>query len=81
MVGLLKYEFDNKLLVVVTFFRVTLGVTWTQPIFHNLMLILTNLPLDYIIFIFFMLTKFQGDQRLILMSSTNCLDSSFSGLK
>ena len=53
MVGLLKYEFDNKLLVVVTFFRVTLGVTWTQPIFHNLMLILTNLPLDYIIFIYF----------------------------
>ena len=28
-----KYEFNNKLLVVVTFFRVTLGVTWIQPIY------------------------------------------------
>ena len=26
-----KYEFNNKLLGDVTFFRVTLGVTWTQP--------------------------------------------------
>ena len=26
-----KYDFNNKLLVGVTFFRVTLGVTWTQP--------------------------------------------------
>ena len=31
--------------------------------------------------IFFMLTKFQGDQRLIVMSSINCLDSSFSSFK
>ena len=31
--------------------------------------------------IFFMLTKFQGDQRLIGMSSINCLNSSFSSLK
>ena len=31
--------------------------------------------------IFFILTKFQGDQRLIAMSSINCLDSSFSSLK
>ena len=31
MVGLLKYEFNNKLLGGVTFFWVTLGVTWTQP--------------------------------------------------
>ena len=30
-VGFLKYEFNNKLLVGVTFFRVTLDVTWTQP--------------------------------------------------
>ena len=29
-VGLSKYEFNNKLLGGVTFFRVTLGVTWTQ---------------------------------------------------
>ena len=28
--------------------------------------------------IFSMLTKFQGDQRLIVMSSINCLDSNFS---
>ena len=26
-----KYEFNNKLLVGVTFFRVILCVTWTQP--------------------------------------------------
>ena len=31
--------------------------------------------------IFFMLKKFQGDQRLIAMSSINCLDLSFSSLK
>ena len=30
VVGLSKYEFNNKLLGGVTFFRVTLGVTWTQ---------------------------------------------------
>ena len=31
MVGFSKYEFDNKLLVGVIFFRVTSSVTWTQP--------------------------------------------------
>ena len=30
-VGFSKYEFKNKLLVDVTFFRVTSSVTWTQP--------------------------------------------------
>ena len=30
-VGFSKYEFNNKLLGGVTFFRVTLCVTWTQP--------------------------------------------------
>ena len=30
-VGFSKYEFNNKLLVGVTFFRVISGVTWTQP--------------------------------------------------
>ena len=30
MVGFSKYEFKNKLLVGVTFFRVTSSVTWTQ---------------------------------------------------
>ena len=29
-VGFKKYEFNNKLLVCVTFFRVTSSVTWTQ---------------------------------------------------
>ena len=31
--------------------------------------------------IFFMLTKFQGNQRLTAMPSINCLDSSFSSFK
>ena len=31
MVGFSKYEFNNKLLVGVTFFRVTSSLTWTQP--------------------------------------------------
>ena len=31
MVGFSKYEFNNKLLGGVTFFRVTSGVTCTQP--------------------------------------------------
>ena len=30
-IGFSKYEFNNKLLVGVTFFRVTSGVTRTQP--------------------------------------------------
>ena len=30
-VGFSKYEFNNKLLVGMTFFRVTSSVTWTQP--------------------------------------------------
>ena len=30
-VRFLKYEFKNKLLVGVTFFKVTSSVTWTQP--------------------------------------------------
>ena len=35
----------------------------------------------YYLYIFSILTKFQGDQRLITMSLINCLDSSFSSLK
>ena len=31
MVEFSKYEFNNKLLVGVIFFRVTSSVTWTQP--------------------------------------------------
>ena len=30
-VGFSKYEFNNKLLVRVTFYKVTSSVTWTQP--------------------------------------------------
>ena len=30
-IGFLKYEFNNKLLGSVTFFRIMSGVTWTQP--------------------------------------------------
>ena len=30
-IGFSKYEFNNKLLGGITFFKVTLGVTWTQP--------------------------------------------------
>ena len=30
-VGFSKYEFNNKLLDGVIFFRITSGVTWTQP--------------------------------------------------
>ena len=30
-----KYEFNNKLLGVITLLRLTLGVTWTQPYTHS----------------------------------------------
>ena len=30
LVGLSKYEINNKLLISITFFRITSGVTWTQ---------------------------------------------------
>ena len=32
-VGFLKYEFNNKILGGIILLRVTLGVTWTQPIY------------------------------------------------
>ena len=32
-IGFAKYEFNNKLLSGVTLLRVTLSVTWTQPIY------------------------------------------------
>ena len=35
MIGFPKYEFNNKLLVGVIFFGVTLGVIWLNPIFLN----------------------------------------------
>ena len=33
MVGFSKYELYNKLLGGMTLFRLTLGITWTQPIY------------------------------------------------
>ena len=65
-----KYEFNNNLLIGVIFFRVISCVTCTQP----------YIRLHYL-YIFFMLTKFQGDPKLIAMSLINCLNSSFCSLK
>ena len=81
-VGFSKYEFNNKLLDDVTFFRITLGVTRTQPyiFLFDVNFEKSTIRLHYL-HIFFMLTKFKGDQRLIVMSSINCLDSSISSLK
>ena len=45
------------------------------------MRILTYLPLDYYLCILFMLAKFQGNKKLITISSINCLNSSFCSLK
>ena len=33
MIGFSKYELYNKLLGGMTLFRLTLGITWTQPIY------------------------------------------------
>ena len=81
-VGFSKYEFNNKLSVGVTFFKVTSSVTWTQPYisYFNMNFDKSTVRLHYL-HIFFMLTKFQGDQRLTVMSSINCLNSSFCNLK
>ena len=40
----------------------------------------STIGLNYL-HIFFMLTKFHDDKKLIVMSSINCLNSSFSSLK
>ena len=81
-IGFSKCEFNNKLLGVVTFFRVILGVTWTQPYISEFDVNFDKsiMRLHYL-HIFFMLTSFQGDKRLIVMSSIDCLYSSFSSLK
>ena len=82
MVEFSKYEFNNKLLGGVTFFRIMLGVIWTQPYIS-----LFDVNFDKSTFIwhylriFFIFTKFQSDQISIVMLSINYLDSSFSGLK
>ena len=81
-VGFSKYELNNKLLGGVTFFKVTSGVTWTQPYISKFV---TNFDKStaglYYLHTFFAMTKFHGNQRLMAMSSTNFLDSSFSSLK
>ena len=81
-VGFPKYEFNNKLLVGIIFFRVTSSVTWTQPCISkfNVNFDKSTVKLHYL-HIFFTHAKFQGDQRLIVMSSINCLNSSFCNLK
>ena len=58
-VGFSKYEFNNKLLVGVTFYSVTSGVTWTQPYISkfNGNFDKSTVRLHYL-HIFFMLTKF-----------------------
>ena len=77
-----KYEFFNKLLGGVTFFRVTSSVTLTKPY-----IFLLNVNFDKFterllyLHIFFILIEFQDVQRLIDMSSTNCLNSCFCSLK
>ena len=77
-----KYEFNNKLLCGVTFFRVTSGVTWTQSYISQFDVNFDKYTIRlYYLHIFFMVTKFQGNQRLIGMSSINCLNSSFCTLK
>ena len=77
-----KCEFNNKLLGGVTFFRVMSGVTWTQPCISEFDVNFDKsiVRLHYL-YIFFMLTSFQGDQRLIVMSSIDYLDSCCSSLK
>ena len=81
-VGFSKYEFNNKILGGVTFFRVTSGVTWTQSYISQFDVNFDKFTVRlHYLHIFFMLTKFQSDQRLIDMSSINYLDSSFSNLK
>ena len=81
-VGFSKYEFNNKLLVGVIFFRVTSGVTWTQSYISkfNRNFDKSTVRLHYF-HIFFMLTKFYDDQKLIAISSINYLNSSFCSLK
>ena len=77
-----KFEFNNKLLVGVTFFRVTSSVTRTQQYISQFDVNFDKFTVRlHYLHIFFMHTKFQGDQRLIIMSSINYLNSSFCNLK
>ena len=66
----------------VTFFWVTSGLTWTQPYisYFDVNFDKFTVRLHYL-HIFFMLTKFHSDRRLIATSTINCLNSSFCSLK
>ena len=81
-VRFLKYELNNKLLVGVKIFRVTSSVTWPQRYisYFDVNFDKSIVRLHYL-HMFFMYTKFQGDQRLLGMSSINCLNSTFCHLK
>ena len=77
-----KCEVKNKLLVGVTFFRVTSSVTRTQQYISQFDVNFDKCTVRlHYLHIFFMHTKFQGNQRLIVMSSINSLNSSFCNLK
>ena len=59
-----------------------IGVTWTQPCISEFDVNFgKSIVRLYYLYILFMLTSFQGDQRLIVMSSIDYLDSCCSSLK
>ena len=80
-----KYKFYNKLLGGVILLRVTLGVTLSNVTPLSLFELDANFDKSivrlYYLRIFSMLAKFQSDQKLIVMSSINYLNSSFCNLK
>ena len=62
MVGFSKYEFNNKLLGSIIFFRIISGVTWTQPYISLFDVNFDKFTIRlYYLRIFFMFIKFQGD--------------------
>ena len=81
-VGFSKYEFNNKLLGGVTFFRVSLGVTWIQTYMSqfNLNFGKSTVRLHYL-HIFFMFKKYKINKKLIDMPLINCLNSRFCSVK
>ena len=76
-VGFSKYEFNNKLLGGVLFFRITSSVTWTQPYIFLIQYEFWQIYREITLFSYiFYAYKFQGNKKLITMSSINGLDSS-----
>ena len=65
--------------------QVTLSVTLNNVISLNIFYLDMNFDKStirlYYLCIFFILSKFQGDQISIVMLSINCLNSSFCNLK